>query len=641
MKEELIDGYYLSVYTDIEPLFHIMNQSLRHDHNMTLFKKSGNCIEIVHHWEFERVTGLKHHSISFYEKKDAIQFINQLLLEVSLSITDMQEIIGVPQLATCNDYHSINDIENITYHSICHLFSSMIMDGERFQKETIIALAFDAGSDYVVDKNAYKKNEFCGAVSINGKAEYFPIPSPGPYWYSLTKLCHKPEGTLMALAYATTTKLTIEKPALPDIYTVSDIMEYTPVIMDFCHYVLEYPIQRLHEICCDFDPDFTEQENKISMIMKYVQEESLACVRRLIQKIVDQYNLEPKDTCIALSGGYALNCPTNSYIMSTFGFKKQLCCPCVNDSGMAIGMGLYYFYKKCGSFDYRFATAYYGSKNEDLEQALSQFEPFIKSVHCGLEYAAEDIMEKPVVWFEGRSEVGPRALGHRSILANPAKEESKDLLNVYKQREWWRPVAPIILEEEKANWFEEAFSSPYMLNNFTIKPEKKDAVNAILHLDQTARVQTIRREDNEMLCQVISDLHEATGIPIICNTSLNDKGEPIIEKITEALNFALRKGIRIVYVNGYRIELINHEAYTEDKPLSREPGYFVKHRGDRTLFQKWNPYGLDQSELYIYKINEVLSGFDITSEKDVKLLKKIIAKYKADYELHGTQAFIQ
>ena len=109
MKEELMDGFYLSVYTDIDPLFHIMNQSLRHDHNMTLFKKNSNRIEIVHHWEFERVTGLKHHSISFYDKKDAIQFINQLLLEVSLSIADMQEIIGVPQLATCNDYHSIND----------------------------------------------------------------------------------------------------------------------------------------------------------------------------------------------------------------------------------------------------------------------------------------------------------------------------------------------------------------------------------------------------------------------------------------------------------------------------------------------------------------------------------------------------
>lgn len=641
MEEGLIDGYYLSVYTDIDPLFHIMNQSLRHDHNMTLFKKSGNCIEIVHHWEFERISGLKHHSISFYEKNDTIKFINKLLLDISLTINDMQEIIGVPQLATCNDYHTINDIKNITYHSICHLFSSMLMDGERFQKETIIALAFDAGSDYVVDKNAYKKYQFCGAVSNNGKVEYFPIPSPGPYWYCMTKLANKPEGTLMALAYATTTKLTIDKPILPDIYTISDIIEYTPVLIDFYHYVLEYPNHRLNEICSDYDPSFTEQENKISMIMKYVQEESLASVRRLIQKILCQYNFNPKDTCIALSGGYALNCPTNSYIMSSFKFKKQLCCPCVNDSGLAIGMGLYYFYKKCGSFNYRFATAYYGSKNSDLKQAISQFKPFIKSVHWGVEYAAEDVMDKPVVWFEGRSEVGPRALGHRSILANPAKEESKVLLNAYKQREWWRPVAPIVLEEEKENWFENVFSSPYMLNNFTVKPEKRDAVNAILHLDQTARVQTIRKEDNEMLYQVIYDLYMKIGIPIICNTSLNDKGEPIIEKIVEAFNFALRKGIRIVYVNGYRIELINHEAYTEDKPLAREQENFTMYCGDTALLRKWNPYGLDQSELYIYKMNEVLSGFDITIEKDVKMLKKIVAKYKADYELHGPQAFIQ
>lgn len=641
MDNELKDGYYLSIYSDIDPLFNVMNLSLRHDHNMTLFQKTGRRVAIVQHWEFERVTGIKHHAVAFYDRDDAVNFMNQLLDEVSLTLNDIQEVFGLPQLSTCNDYHSVNDISDITYHSVSHLFTSMIMDTQIFYNETIISLAFDGGSDYVIDKKAYKKNEFCGAVSIKGKVEYFPIPSPGPYWYYLTQIFHKPEGTLMALAYATSVRLKIERPVLPDIYNVTGIINSMKILLDYTNYVLTYPKEKIEEICLDYDENFTEEENKISMIMKFVQEASIECVNRVIKEILAKYHLNPKDTYISLSGGYALNCPTNTEIVHTFGFKKQLCCPCVNDGGLAIGMGLYYFSKKCDSFDYCFETAYYGSTDNDLKEALSIFALFIKGVRHSIDYAADDIIYEPIVWFDGRSEVGPRALGHRSILANPAKTESKDLLNKYKQREWWRPVAPIILEQERDKWFKDSFSSSYMLNNFQILDGKKDLVDAILHLDGTARAQTVSEEDDAKLFNVLKEMYEKTGIPIICNTSLNDKGEPIVNKINEAINFALRKGIRIVYVNGSRIELYNHDMYLENKPLEREHNYFTKNKGNDVLEQKWNPYKLNLTELFIYRINEVLHSFDITLEKDVMALKKIISRYKSDYDLYGNQPPLQ
>ncbi|GLC81975.1 carbamoyltransferase C-terminal domain-containing protein [Lacrimispora brassicae] len=635
MKTELNDGYYLAVYSDVDPIFHIMNLSLRHDHNMALFKKNGKKIELIHHWEFERISGLKHHKAAFYDKEAAISFINQLLYEYSITLDDMQEVFGMPELSTCDDYHSITQIPDISYHAVCHMFASMIMDTDIFYHETIISLAYDAGPDYVVDKNAYKKEAFCGCVSIKGNLEVFPIPSPGPYWYYLSVLFKKPEGTLMALAYATTTKLKKDPPILPDIYRVKDITKNVLILRQFTDWVFTYSAENMEEICTDYDNRFSEDENKISMIMKFIQEMSLKSINDMLADILKKYQINSNNSYISLSGGYALNCPTNTNIIDNFGFKGQLCCPCLNDSGIAIGMGLYYFYKKCDVFQYQFKTSFYSNCDDDLTTALNLFEPFIKDVYEGIDRAADDIINEPIVWFDGRGEVGPRALGHRSILANPAKLESKDLLNIYKKREWWRPVAPIILENQIDEWFLKSFSSPYMLNNFQIKPEKRGVIEAVLHLDGSARVQTIAAQEDDKLFLVITSIYEKTGIPIICNTSLNDRGEPIVNKIPEAFNFALRKGIRIVYVNGSRIEFEKHDDYLEDKPLERDHQYFTQNAGNEELLASLNPFRLDFNELNIYKINEVLQDFDLTSEREVIKLKKIIKQFKSDFDMYG------
>lgn len=635
MKRHLEDGYYLSVYADVEPIFHINNKGLRHDLNMTLFKKTGDDVELVHHWEYERVSGIKHHELSFYEDKDIWLWVNQLLSTYNLSLDDMQEVIGLPSLATCDDYHSMKEIPDIAYHAVSHLFTSMILDTDIFYNQNVVALALDGGPDYYIDKNSYKKNGFCGAVSIRGKVEFFPIPSPGPYWYTMHLEYGMPEGTLMALAYATTARFKGSLPVLPDIYRVIQVYENTRELKEFCHYVYTYPVEKIEDICEGYDNRFTERENKISMIMKFLQEATLERVNMLVKDILDKYQLEPKETYIAFAGGYALNCPTNTNIMHRFSFKGQVCCPALNDGGLAIGMGLYFFYKNCERFNYQFKTAYYGNSDYQLTEVLKQFAPYIKSVHEGIDLAADDILDKPVVWFDGRSEIGPRALGHRSILANPAKTESKKLLNIYKRREWWRPVAPIILEQEKDEWFIDAFDSPYMLNNFVIKEEKKELVESILHLDQTARVQTLIEKDNEKIYYIIKELYKKTGIPIVCNTSLNDKGEAIVDTIPQAFNFALRKGIHIVYINGTRVELHNHSSYKEEKPLERDHKYFTKHLGDTSLLEELNPYHLDFTEINIYKLNEVLQGFDLTSEKDVAAIRKIATKFKKKYDLYG------
>ncbi len=628
MENNLKNGYYLSIYSEIDPILNIKEYSLRHDHNMTLFKKEEDGVSIVQHWEFERISGLKHHQVAFYNEEEAIEFINGLLSEYSLKLEDMCEIFGTPQLSTCFDYHSINDYSEVSYHSVSHLFTSMLMDTEKFYNENIIAFAFDGGPDAVLDKAVFKKKSYCGAVSLKGKIEIFPVPSPGPYWLHLSRIFNKPEGTLMALAYATSARYIGEKLLLIDNIDTLDVHENMKILRDFTDNIMSYPKSRISEICDNYDDRFTEYENKLSMITKIVQEISISNVNKTIQNILEQYHLNANDTYVALSGGYALNCPTNTNVMNHFNFKGQLICPCVNDSGMAIGMGLYYFFKKCGAFKFSLDTAFLGCKDNNLHAVLENYKYYIKDVYEGIDRASDDILNEPIVWFDGRSEIGPRALGHRSILANPGNKESKDLLNRYKQREWWRPVAPIILESEVGEWFSKSFSSPYMLNNFVIKSNKKNKVESIIHLDDTARVQTITVNDNKTLFSVIKDIYCKTKIPIICNTSLNDKGEPIINTIPEAFNFALRKGIRVIYINGTRVKLYNHDKYRDAAPLKRNTDIFLKRKDDDLLMSMHNPYNLSLTEIIIKKFNMELEEYSIKNENDINQLKRIIHKIR-------------
>ena len=146
------DGFYLSTYLHIDEISHIMKFHIRHDENITLWEKDGNHIRLVHVWELERVSGLKKCNRSFYDLEQTKNYINNLLTEYELTLDDMKEVIGTPQLDTCNNYHSLKEYPDISYHSIAHLFSSMLMDTDIFRKENILALAVDGGPDTVVDE---------------------------------------------------------------------------------------------------------------------------------------------------------------------------------------------------------------------------------------------------------------------------------------------------------------------------------------------------------------------------------------------------------------------------------------------------------------------------------------------------------
>ena len=623
------DGWYLFVYSDIDPVLNILKSSLRHDHNMALFKKKGENIRLVHHWEFERITGIKHHNVSFFNRDEAINFINKQLSIYDLCIEDMEAVIGTPEIDSESNYHSLDKYNTVTYHSVSHAFSSMLVKSEDFYGANILALAFDGGSDNVIDKKADEKSNFCGIVSHKGNINVFPIPSPGIYWTLVSDRFVMPEGSLMALAYATNAKSLESFDELPDYYGPKDRFSCKKAIDDLIDRVFSYKCTDEGKLFTGYDNRFSDYDNKISMVMKVIQEKSVSKTDSIINNIVKKYNLLVPETIISLSGGYALNCPTNTHIMHKFGFLKQACCPCVNDSGLSIGMGLFYFYKRMQIFKYEFPGAAIGKTNEvSLAEIDRNFNEFIGSIQYNTDKIVEDILKNPIVWFYNSSESGPRALGYRSLLANPIAIESKDKLNLYKQRQWWRPVAPIVLEEEIDKWFEKPFSSPFMLNNFKIKDDKKDRVPAVIHHDGTARVQTVNITDNEKLYEIVKEFKDATGVPILCNTSLNDKGEPIIESVEQALNFALRKNINVVYVNGIRIELKEHKKYDCQTPLERDNRFFIQHKNQSNVIKELNPYDLKDDELLIYKHTPALAKYNIKEKNDVEKLLRIINKIK-------------
>ena len=618
------DGIYVTAYFDCSEIGYYHNWSIRHDPNFTIWKKTNHNIDILKTIEIERISGIKYHAMAFKNVEMAYKVIETELDKLNINIEDVVEIWGTPILDHgINTNYSMDELPNFTYHSICHLFSSIFQDSDKYYNEEILGLAIDGGSDSIIDNNSGKYN-YVGCYVKNGSIEYFPISSHGPIWWYAAQCFDIREGTLMALASATTTKLSI----IPDDLLIFEKIIDTPKLAHYFtkyKYIYEkYDESNIGKEIIDYDNKFSFKENIVSAVMKNIQNMTFDIMDYNIDNAIKKYNIDPSKCNIALSGGSILNCPANTHIMEKYNFKNMMTVPNVSDTGMSLGMGLYAFSKRIDRINFKFSSPYLG--NEVNTEIHNRHKFYIKTIEeFNPAKVVSDIKKQPLLWLEGKSEVGPRALGHRSILADPTNIESKEILNKIKGRQWWRPVAPIILLSELHNWFNNAYASPYMLNNFFIKESCKELVPAILHIDKTARIQTVDDNSEDLITVVLKQFNRTYKIPILCNTSLNDKGEPIIESLDQAINFAMRKGINIVYCNGKRYELFRHNEYDEIFPLKRD--YFGIEFAINDLKQKnkLNPYELTENELHLYLSNPNLYNYyKIANEKEVSDLKKII-----------------
>ena len=288
-------------------------------------------------------------------------------------------------------------------------------------------------------------------------------------------------------------------------------------------------------------------------------EEIILTLVENVYKMFDSSRMYIDNLCY--SGGTGLNCPTNSRLFNESSFKNLFIPPNCDDSGLSLGAAQYLYHhilKKPliakSTSEFR-SLPYLGLKTKKnvLKGTLEQFSKkiIINEVSNSTQKAAEDINDNKIVaWFEGESEIGPRALGHRSLLANPTYEYNWERLNLLKTREKWRPFAPAVLLDDVNTYFEGLPNeSPFMLFTGKVCSNK---LPAITHIDGSARVQTVTKEVGG-LYKILTHLKKIAGISVVLNTSFNGPGEPIVETPKEAINFLLSSTLDVLFIEGKRI----------------------------------------------------------------------------------------
>ena len=274
---------------------------------------------------------------------------------------------------------------------------------------------------------------------------------------------------------------------------------------------------------------------------------------------LSKYKRNSKNICLA--GGCSLNGCLNTKIYTELDFKSQFVQPASTDDGTAVGAAFYvwniYLSKESRFFmNDPYLGGQYKLVDSDLEKIkndgfhIKEHSNFSKVINS----AASSISSNEVIgWFQDRSEWGPRALGNRSILTNPANPDAKEIINKkIKRRESYRPFAPSVIEEELTKFFKLNLPSPFMNHVFDVKEEYRNILKAITHVDGSARVQTINKKISSKYHQLITEVGQRTGYPMVLNTSFNEN-EPIVENPMEAFNTFKRTDMDKLYVENYEI----------------------------------------------------------------------------------------
>jgi carbamoyltransferase len=298
------------------------------------------------------------------------------------------------------------------------------------------------------------------------------------------------------------------------------------------------------------DEEIGQEHKDLAATVQNFLEEAVARVAKNLHQ-------ETKIRNVSLAGGVALNCDMNAKIIALDCFDNIFIQPAVNDAGTALGAAAEVYFQETEKSCEKLAHAYFGPdySSEKIEEIFKESKLKYRKI-SGISEVAKMLIEGKIVgWFSGRMEFGPRALGGRSILANPALPGMKDKINNFvKHREDWRPFAPSILKEYAEQYFEDYYPSPFMLLTFKTRSEKKQDVQAAIHVDQTARVQEVSKETNPRYHELISEFHKISGIPALLNTSFNDRGEPICMSPKDAIRIFYSTGLDALVIEDFIIE---------------------------------------------------------------------------------------
>lgn len=307
--------------------------------------------------------------------------------------------------------------------------------------------------------------------------------------------------------------------------------------------------------------ELEDRHFEIAAAMQKVAEETIFhCLNWLYEKT------KMKNICV--SGGFFMNSVVNGKILSNTKFSDVYVSSAPDDSGNCFGAALYLYNHILGQEKrYVQKSNYLGPSFSDKEvkNELDKFKLEYRHIE-DIETAVAKLLaeNKIIAWFQGCMEFGQRALGNRSILADPRDPSMKDRINeAVKYREKFRPFAPSILKEETRDYFdiEEGVEVPFMEKVYYIKKDKRSVIPAVCHVDGTGRLQTVSKETNPRYYKLIQEFKKLTGVPVVLNTSFNLKGEPIVLSVKDAIRTFYTSGLDILIVGNY---LIEKEAKNKD-----------------------------------------------------------------------------
>lgn len=260
---------------------------------------------------------------------------------------------------------------------------------------------------------------------------------------------------------------------------------------------------------------------------------------------------------LVMAGGVALNCVMNARVRDSGLFHDVWVQPAAGDAGTALGAALWVDWQHRGQRNWQMEHCYFGPAHTDadIEAALRRGKQRYRRVDDIAEETSKLLAEDKIIgWFQGRMEFGPRALGARSILASPIEAHMQERLNDIKDREDFRPVAPVVMEERVSEWFVGGRRSPFMLFVFDVAEGKADRIAAVRHVDGTARVQTVNRDQNAVYYDLLAAFERRTGVPVLVNTSFNTRGQPIVCTPHDALECFATSPIDALAIGSFIVE---------------------------------------------------------------------------------------
>ena len=298
----------------------------------------------------------------------------------------------------------------------------------------------------------------------------------------------------------------------------------------------------------------TERHHRIAAALQLVFEETVA---QVLHRLHEQTGLPD----VVVRGGCFMNSVFNGKITALTPFERTFISSCPDDSGTSIGAALHLHAMRTGERDVAAMTHnYWGTQYSDAEclEVAKRFKlPNVEVVDDPSHRAAQDLASDRLIgWFQGRAEFGQRALGNRSILADPRSPDAKDRVNAaVKFRESFRPFAPAILVEHVADWFECEPDArvPFMEQVFPFRSAKAKEVPAVVHVDGSGRLQTVDEHSSPRYRRLIEAFHADTGVPIVLNTSFNLNGEPMVEAPEDAVRTFYSCGLDVLYLGNVRI----------------------------------------------------------------------------------------